>query len=209
MKLLFTFLLCLAGITVSYSQKYVFYLHGMVAEGNCEHPSSNIYGEFKYREIIAAFRDEKFTVLTECRPANTDVKQYAHKVAAQVDSLIKAGVKPASITVIGASKGSMIAMYVSTFLKNARLNFVFMSCCSDAVFSSHPDIAFYGNVLSIYEKSDDMAGSCLACKEKSTHAMVPHYKEIALNTGLKHGYLYRPLPEWVAPAAKWAKGSYE
>jgi hypothetical protein len=38
---------------------------------------------------------------------------------------------------------------------------------------------------------------------------VPHYKEIELNTGLKHGYIYKPLPEWMNPAIKWAKGNYE
>ncbi len=194
---------------VTYGQKIVFYLHGAIVEGNCEHPTNSSYGEYKYHDIVAALRKEKLTVFSECRPADTEVKEYARKIKGQVDSLLKTGIKPADITVIGASKGAMIAMYVSTYLKNAKVNYVFMSNCNDMNFSSFPDIIFYGNVLSIYEKSDNIAGSCVAYKAKSTQAMVPNYKEIALNTGLKHGYIYRPLPEWMQPAIKWARGNYE
>ncbi len=209
MKRIYTLLLAMLCFSLSFGQKCVFYLHGAIVEGNCEHPSNGAYGEFKYRDIAAAFRSEKFTVFSECRPANTDGKVYAHKVATQVDSLLKKGVKPSDITVVGASKGAMIAMYVATFLKNSKVNFVFMSNCNDNNFTSQPEIAFYGNVLSIYEKSDDVAGSCIAYKAKSTAVMMPHYKEIALNTGLKHGYIYGPLPEWMKPVIKWANGSYE
>ena len=38
---------------------------------------------------------------------------------------------------------------------------------------------------------------------------IPNYKEIEINTGLKHGFLYRPLVEWVRPAMLWATGNYK
>lgn len=29
-------------------------------------------------------------------------------------------------------------------------------------------------------------------------------RELVLDTGLRHGFLYRPLPAWVEPVARWA-----
>jgi hypothetical protein len=33
---------------------------------------------------------------------------------------------------------------------------------------------------------------------------LPAVREIVLRTGLGHGFLYRPLPEWMTPALAWA-----
>jgi hypothetical protein len=30
-------------------------------------------------------------------------------------------------------------------------------------------------------------------------------REIALETGLHHGFLYRPLPEWIEPVVEWSR----
>ena len=38
---------------------------------------------------------------------------------------------------------------------------------------------------------------------------INHYKEIELNTGLKHGFLYKPLAEWVEPVVRWAEADYQ
>jgi hypothetical protein len=29
-------------------------------------------------------------------------------------------------------------------------------------------------------------------------------RELVLETGLRHGFLYRPLPEWVEPVVEWS-----
>ena len=189
-------------------QHFVFYFHGAIIENKGPEAvdSINGYGAYKYFDIVDSLRKRKNIVISEVRKPGTDVKEYAQKVARQVDSLLKNNVSPQNITVIGASKGSVIAMYVSTFLKNKDVNFVFMAACSDDLFASHPDIMFYGNILSIYEKSD-MNGTCLRFKYKSTS--INHYKEVALNTGLKHGFLYRPLNEWIVPVRKWINNNYE
>ena len=204
-KLLFSTLLILA-LSPAFAQKYVFYLHGAIVEGNCEHPVKPGFGEYKYKDIVAALKAEKFEVVSECRPGGTEVKQYAGKVVKQVEDLLKKGVKPSAITVVGASKGARIAMYVSTFLKNPKLNFVFLSNCTDG---GEDDVHFYGNVLSIYEKSDDIAQSCSSYKAHSTTTDMPKYKEVALNTGRKHGYIFTPMPEWMKPVTKWANGQYD
>lgn len=209
MKFLFTagFLLLLAFTSSFAQQRYIFYLHGRIVEdqGANAHDDKNGFGDYQYNDIVEAFRAQGLIVISEVRPRNTLVEDYAQKVKRQVDSLLKKGVKPEHITVLGSSKGSSIAMTACTLLRNSKMNFVFMSACSE---SANPDIEFCGNILSIYEKSDGWAQSCAAFKKHSRSSM-PHYKEIGLNTGLRHGYLYKPLKDWMEPAIKWAKGGYE
>jgi hypothetical protein len=194
----------------TFAQHYLFSLHGKIVEDQGAHAydSVNGFGAYQYEDICNAFRNQEFTVITEYRKHNTDVKEYAHKVAGQVDSLLHLGVKPAEISVLGASKGALIAMLVCSYVKNPAINFIFLSSCNDYVYNGMPEINFCGNILSIYEKSDVANQSCERFKNRS-ELQVPHFKEVALNTGLRHGYLYKPLPEWVKPAAKWAKGNYE
>ena len=125
----------------------------------------------------------------------------------QIDGLVKKGVSPNDITVVGASKGAIISMLISTYLRNKNVNFVFIGGCDDEIFKNFPDIHFYGNVLSIYEKTD-VEGSCSKFQHKSD-TTINHYKEIELNTGLRHGYLYKPMDEWIQPAIKWANKNYQ
>ena len=198
----------LLGGSASGQQRYVFYLHGMIVEQQGAKAVSPDFGPYQYDEILEAFRKEHFTVISEVRAKNTDTHAYAEKVGRQIDSLIKTGVKPGNITVVGASKGSMIAMYTSTLVQNKDVNFVIMAGCFSGILSSNIDVRLCGNILSIYEKSDDLGHSCTELKNRSPFA-VPHYKEIQINTGLKHGFLYKPLPEWVSPAIKWAGGNYQ
>lgn len=189
--------------------RYVFYLHGRIVEemGPNAVETNQGFGAYEYYKILDAFKKEEFTVISECRPKGTDVQAYARKVLRQVDSLLKKGIKPEEITIIGASKGAVIAQYASTFIRNPKVNYVFMGGCGDGIEESNPGINYCGNVLSIYEASDNIGNSCDKMHKKST-ASIPHYKEIKLNTGLRHGFLYRPLPEWVKPAVKWGRGQY-
>lgn len=204
MKKLFVLFFSL-GIFCCAAQNYIFYLHGRIVEiqGAKAVDEVNGYGAYKYNEILDSLRKNKTIVISEVRPKDTDVKLYALKVKVQIDSLLKLGIPPERITVIGASKGSAIAMYTSSLLKNKSVNFVFMAACYPTDNAS--DLNFYGNILSIYEKSDG-AGSCLSLKNKSTG--INHYKEIELNTGMRHGFLYKPLNEWIVPAKQWAAGNY-
>jgi hypothetical protein len=187
----------------------VFYLHGKIVENKGPHAvdSINGYGAYKYFDILDSLKKRNFTVISEVRKPNTNVTAYAHYVAGQIDSLLKQHVKPQHITVIGASKGSIIAMYVSTFVKNKDINYVFMGACDDEIYEKCSDILFYGNILSIYEKSDlSNGGSCQKFRDRSKS--IGHYKEIELNTGLRHGFMYRPIREWLDPATRWANRDY-
>ncbi len=136
-----------------------------------------------------------------------DVKEYAMKVKNQIDSLIALGIAPHQITVIGTSKGGYITQYVSTFANNPNLNFVFIACYNDSDLQGLPYINFCGNILTIFEKSDPIGRSAVKRKEKST-CTIKHFNEIELNTGLKHGFLFKSFPVWIAPCIKWARNNY-
>lgn len=197
-------------VTLIFGQHYLFYLHGKIVEDQGANAVDTIngFGAYQYEDILDAFRKANFTVFSEVRQKNTDPSNYAHKIVNQIDSLMSEGVQPNNITVIGASKGAVISMFISSYLKNKNVNFVFIAGCNNDILEHFPEIQFCGNILSLYEKTDDIGRSCLNFKQSSNQS-IPHYKEIELNTGLKHGFLYKPLPQWMEPAIKWANKNYQ
>lgn len=187
--------------------KYIFFLHNrfvQLYDLGVQHPQ---YGKAEYLEILDKFRKQGFLVMSEKRPVNTQMQAYAHKIVSQVDSLMKRGIKPENITIIGTSMGGYIAQYVSTYLKNPGLNFVLIGCYMDNDLQSMPDIQLCGNILSIYEATDTLGVSMKQRIARSTHK-IPHFREIELHTNLKHGFLYHPTDEWMIPAMLWANGDY-
>lgn len=190
------------------TQAYIFFLHNKFLEENdlnTEHPE---YGRAEYNEIIKSFKDDNFIVFSELRTPETDFNKFVRKTVKQINSLIKKGVKPNKITVIGTSKGGYIAQYVSTYLANPNVNFVFIGCFTDADIKQIPDLNYCGNILTIYEKSDVYGVSAIKRKETSK-LKINHFKEIELNTNLKHGFLYKALNDWIVPCKKWANGNYQ
>jgi len=65
-------------------------------------------------------------------------------------------------------------------------------------------IFLYGNVLSIYDSTDNLAGSCQESFSFSEGKGISRYDELVLKVGTGHGILYKPLDEWILPAVKWA-----
>lgn len=191
-----------------YAQHYVFFLHNKFIEENYLNDSHPEYGKAEYYQILSAFKRQGLTVISEIRPKNTDGRVYAQKVVGQIDSLIQKGAKANQITVVGTSKGGYIAQFTSSFLKNKDVNFVFIGSCDEEDLVKNKDINYCGNILSIYEKSDVIGQSCQNMKTRSEN-VVGRFKEIELSTGLKHGFLFKALPEWIQPSVKWAKGHYD
>jgi hypothetical protein len=187
--------------------RYIFYLHGRIIEEEGPEAVSPEFGKYEYAEILEAFADRGFIVISEARAKNTDVKQYAQKVAGQVNALLAAGVPPGNITVAGASKGGVIAHKASSDLHNKDLNIVLLAACGEGYLDGfQPDLA--GNVLSVYDYKDNKgAGSCAGFFAKSRS--INQHKEIELKLGLGHGILYQPMEEWVEPAIEWASGNYK
>jgi hypothetical protein len=189
-------------------QRYIFFLHNAFVEQNDLNVAHPEYGKAEYNEILASFRKDNFIVFSEKRKKNTNAADYAEKIVKQIKGLLKKGISPDKITVIGTSKGGYIAQFVSTFLANPDVNFVFIGCFTDSDITKIPDINYCGNILTIYEKSDVYGVSAIKRKETSK-LKINHFKEIELNTNLKHGFLYKAADNWIAPCKKWANGNYD
>lgn len=190
------------------SQKnYIFFLHNKFPEEHSLDEKHPDYGRSEYLEIVQELKKEDFVLITEKRPKNTDVKLYARKVVNQIDSLVKRGVPPNKITVIGTSKGGYIAQYASTYLKNPVVNFVFIGCYQESDLQNFNDINYCGNILTIYEKSD-YAGVSAVNRKLTSKLKINEFKEIELNTNLKHGFLFKAFQEWIHPCILWARQDY-
>lgn len=187
---------------------YIFFLHNKFLEENPDGTFSDKYNvTVDYKGILRSFKNDGFVVFSEKRSPKANERAFANKVVSQIDSLISKGVQPDHITVIGTSKGGYIAQFVSTFSKNPDLNFVFIGSFQDSDIEEIPEIQFCGNILTIYEKSDVYGVSAIKRKETSK-LKINHFKEIELNTGLKHGFLYIASDEWIKPCKMWARRNY-
>ena len=71
----------------------------------------------------------------------------------------------------------------------------------------YQQINFCGNILTIYDKSDTFGVSAIKRKETSK-LKINKFVEVELDTKLKHGFLYKPLKEWIEPSKMWAKRNY-
>jgi CubicO group peptidase (beta-lactamase class C family) len=187
--------------------RYIFFLHNRFLENHELNEPHKQYGKANYQAILDSFSHAGFIVLSEKRKPNTNAQGYAKKVVAQIDSLLQLGIAPNHITVIGTSKGGYIAQYVSTYLANPKINFVFIGCYMSNDLIDFPDITFCGNILEIYEHTDSLGVSAIN-KALASPFAIPHYREVELFTNRQHGFLYKALTQWIRPCIQWAQGDY-
>jgi hypothetical protein len=184
----------------------IVYLHGRIIEVEGVQPVHERFGLYDYLGTIEALRANGASVISEVRPADTNVVEYARKVVKQIEDLIATGEPAGNVTVVGFSKGGAIAIYVSSLLKNPEVNFVFLASCSGWI-SSVPELSVNGNILSIFEKSDTLAGSCKKLVQRNS--AVSSFHEIKLSTGEEHGAFYLPRAVWIDPLLDWIEGDQE
>ena len=183
----------------------MFYLHGKIVEDQGLTAISPVFGEYEYAAILETLSGHGFIVISEQRPKNKGVG-YARRIVEQIISLRNAGVPAKNITVVGASKGAYLTIFVSHFLQNENVNFVILAICTPDIVEElkQNQILLYGNILSIYDSADEYAGSCQELFSLSEGKGVSAHEEIVLNIGTGHGILYQPVDDWVIPATQWA-----
>src|SRR5262249_8001810 len=164
-------------------------------------PTHPEFGVYEYAAILDALAARGLTVIGEQRPAGTIPDRYADRVAAQVRTLIGAGVEPRRITVAGFSKRGAIAVLTAAKLADKSVNFVFLAACS-AELLARQDVRVRGRILSIIEASDPMGRSCAPLQDRAAPGTV--FEEIRLETGARHGAFFQPRPGWIDPVAHWA-----
>lgn len=184
--------------------KYVFYSHGYIVEGDNPKPVDQKFGwgEYDFPAVKQALSDKDYHLIAYHRPKNTDPFVYANQLNQQIRKLVKHGVSPKHISIVGFSRGAFITGLTSDKVSDLAVNTVILAGCGRLVSSKHTDIKVYGHVLSVYEKSD-RANTCKKLKAKSGD--VKSFNELEINTNLSHGAFYRPLAEWVNPVKAWIK----
>ena len=182
--------------------RYLIYISGFIVEVGDTRPTSPNFGVYEYDQILETFRRGGFVVISEARKQSPEIEPHAHTVAARIRKLLDAGVPARNITVVGASQGAWIGMLVSTYLKNRGLNFVMIGACgADESFLERVDL--HGNVLFIAERTERYPISkCQRFRDDATG--VGESKFVETKTGERHGFLYRPIREWVDPTIEWA-----
>jgi hypothetical protein len=178
----------------------IFYLHGRIIEVEGVQPVHDRFGLYDYLGTIEALRANGATVVSDVRSSDTKVVEYAGEVVDQIVGLIESGESAGNVTVVGFSKGGAIAIYVSSLLNNPEVNFVFLAACSEWI-SSYPELTVNGNILSIYEGTDILAGSCKKLVQRNDE--ISSFLEIKLSTGKEHGAFYLPRAAWVKPLLAW------
>jgi len=187
---------------------YLIYLHGrIVQEQQSKRPRHPQFGFYELESILEAFRSEGFVVSGKIRPKSASVGDSADRVVEEVRKLLESGVRASNITVVGASMGAGIALLASARLQNPEVRYcVLGACLSESVkgLVAEEGKGPSGHVLSIREASDDSTSPCPPWKNESNDGPSLVTREIVLHTGLSHGFLYRPLPEWMSPVVAWA-----
>ncbi len=185
------------------AKTYLIYLHGRIIETSGPRPDDPRFGRYDYPAVLDALGSRGAVVIAAQRPASTDVNEYAGVVAAQIERLIKSGVPPEHIVVVGFSKGGDIAIHVSSFLRRPQIRYVLLASCWPR--PHEPQLRLTGRVLSIREASDTVAGD--SCKPLAEHDPRPQsFEELLISTGRSHGAFYAPLKDWVDPVLGWVHG---
>lgn len=188
---------------ISKTDKYLFYQHGGVVTvlgDNAINQSMPEWGPYEYTRILDSLRKQGFHVISEIRKEGVDDSVYTNKIANQIDTLLRAGVKPGNILVVGASAGWNITLHVSAKLKNKKMKYVLMGGCWPNTYKDYSILSITGKFLSIIEKTDPH-GTCNSIFEG--RKKITSYQEIILNTGRSHGFIYKGYREWINPMVGW------
>jgi len=189
--------------TINPQEKYVFYSHGFIVEGNNPKPINPRWGVYDFPAIKKTLADSQYNLIAYHRAKNTNPREFAASLAENRKNLVNKGVPFENITLVGFSRGGAISILTSNILASDKLNLIILAGCGGFV-SRNQKVSVYGNVHSIYETSDGV-GSCQHLIDRSKN--VKNFQEIAISTGKEHGAFYTPISAWVTPVKAWINAS--
>lgn len=190
---------------INVNEKYVFYSHGLIVEGDNSTPVHSRWGKYDFPAVKAALSDDGYNLIAYHRAKNTKPREFAKKLASDIKQLAKQGVPYNNIAVLGFSRGGGITGLTSHYVAQKKMKTIILAGCA-GLLKSDDGISIHGNVYSIYETSDSV-GSCQFLIDRSPK--VQSFTEIAISTGKEHGAFYRPLDEWVVPVKHWLNDADE
>jgi dienelactone hydrolase len=181
--------------------RWAIFLHGRIVELQGRQGVHPEFGPYAFDAIVGALAGRGLEVVAQVRPAST-THEYSGRVAGQVRKLKAAGVPSGHITVIGFSKGGALARRASAELGDASVGFVILAGCPKKEEGLEPWVPkMAGRMLSLYDASDEMVGSCTPAFRK---APAVEGSETVLRVGKRHGTFFEPQPEWLDPVAAFA-----
>jgi len=195
------------GLPGGGGKRYILYQHGrIVQQEQSARPKHAEFGYYELVEIVKTLRERGFEVVDGIRPKSATVEESADRAVAQVRELLASGVPADHITVLGASMGASITFEASAKLGEPQVRFGILGACLSTNLASliRDGKKPQGRFLSVREESDEMSAPCADWKPESPPAGLVA-REIVVRTGLRHGYIYRPLPEWVDPIVAFAR----
>jgi hypothetical protein len=188
--------------TVHSSERYVIYSHGLIAEGDDPRPISPKFGQYNFPAIKQAiFEGGGFNLIAYQRQRNADFDTYVATLEFWVRRLLDAGVKPSRITLVGFSRGGQLTAYASSNVASDGINTAILAICTGGDFYRDPPLILRGNLLSIYETSDEVG----SCAKLAARGHLLSFTEVAISTGRGHGAFFQPLPAWLAPLKEWIR----
>ena len=179
------------------SANYLFFFHNYYVEKNGPN------GDCKYYDILSAFADQGYTVISDLRPANVQFYNYIEKATSNIEKVLAAGVPPEKITVAGHSKGGIIVIQIASRLKQPRVKYaIFAGCGIQSAAKAYPDFTqLEGTFLSLYAENDTVASSCRNFFAQSANH--PDFTESVLHSTAGHRLFFTPERLWLEPAMNW------
>lgn len=182
------------------AEHHLFYLHGRIIELQGIKAISPQFGPYEYERIVDSLNSIAKNVYAEVREDPVDFYAYCSHISEEIDLLIKQGVLPQNITILGASKGAVMAMQISNDSPHP-INYVLLGANNDYI-EQENDWSLHGRILGIYERSDSLAGKNYQhWIDRSSGTM--DFVQMELQTNLGHGFIYQPLSEWLNPLKEW------
>ncbi len=180
--------------------QHIFYLHGKIVETQGINAISDRFGKYEYENIIDTLKSIGAVLHNKVRTEETVFQIFCEQTSIQIDELIASGVKPKNVTVIGASKGGVMAMSISHINKHP-INYILLAANNEQI-ERENHWMLNGRILGIYDKSDALAGRDYQYWiSQSINAI--EFKQLEINTGLGHGFIYKPINDWWLPTKNW------
>ena len=181
-------------------ENVLLFLHNAWFEKNKDGGVHKQFGSYDFAGIKAALATGG-QVLAPERGPNADPNAAADDLVKDIAGLIASGKAPGSIKVIGASKGAHIAQLASERLNQSQIRWVLVGGCHNERMDKGNVPRMTGKVLSVYDRSDKIAGSCRRYPDLFTAA--DKFQEIAVSTGRDHGFQFSADKAWIGPALSW------
>ena len=170
-------------------------------------PSIPGTGTDELDQILDAFRKRGFVVSGEIRPKALRPQRGVRSAGGAGQAAPRFGRARRPHHRRGGVDGRLHLAPGLRTLQQPEVRFAFLGACRKESFRdvlAEEGKGLRGRLLFIREASDELSAECEPVKSDADAEVPPFTREIVINTGLSHGFLYRPLPEWVDPVVEWA-----